>query len=231
MASMSVSAVGRALIERNEGLRLDAYPDPATGGDPWTIGYGDTGPDVVPGFTITKEEADRRLSNRLANDFGQNVNEEIGDAPTTQGQFDAMVSLAYNIGNGGAKHQHGTHGFDGSSVLREHLAGNYAAAADDFLLWNKAAGRELPALDRRRAEERALYLSDVPVAVDKSPTVSGSVDTAPAPTASSADPIVKGMEDVQRALAASGDYKGPIDADPGPGTRQAMRDYRTRVGV
>ncbi len=47
---MKISLVGRELIERNEGLRLDAYPDPATGGDPWTIGYGDTGPDVVPGI-------------------------------------------------------------------------------------------------------------------------------------------------------------------------------------
>jgi len=159
---MKVSPEGRALIERNEGLRLDAYPDPATGGDPWTIGYGDTGPDVVEGLTITKEEADERLSRRLEDDFGQNVNEEIGDAPTTQGQFDAMVSLAYNIGNGGAKHQHGHHGFDGSSVLREHLAGNYQAAADDFLLWNKAGGREMPGLTRRREEEAQMYIDDSP---------------------------------------------------------------------
>jgi lysozyme len=218
MASMSVSAVGRALIERNEGLRLDAYPDPATGGDPWTIGYGDTGPDVVPGLRITKEEADRRLSVRLDREFGATVNDVIGDTPTTQGQFDAMTSLAYNIGVGG---------FKGSSVAREHAAGNYAAAADDFLKWNKAAGRVLPGLSRRREEERALYLSDVPVAV---PAGVGST-AGGTPPGSSADPIVKGMEDVQRALAASGDYRGPIDADPGPGTRQAMHDYRTRVGV
>lgn len=174
---MHVSATGRELIERNEGIRLRAYPDPATGGDPWTIGYGDTGPDVVPGLTITQEEADERLTRRLEQDFGLNVNEEIGDAPTTQGQFDAMVSLAYNIGNGGATHQHGHGGFDGSSVLRFHLAGDYERAAASFALWNKAAGRENKGLTRRRNEEAELYLSDAaveeiaPVAAPEAPPI------------------------------------------------------------
>lgn len=216
----TVSPAGRALIKRNEGLRLDAYPDPATGGDPWTIGYGDTGPDVVPGLRITKEDADRRLSNRLFNDFGQNVNEEIGDAPTTQAQFDAMVSLAYNIGNGGAKHQHGHKGFDGSSVLREHLAGNYAAAADAFLLWNKAAGRELPALTRRRNEERRLYLSDLPGRVDKP-------RGAPATPLPARDPVlvVASIKVLQAALIPYG-YAGKIDGDPGPQTLVAIAAFR-----
>lgn len=151
--TMTCSPVGRALIERNEGLRLEAYPDPASGGDPWTIGYGDTGPDVVPGLCITKEEASHRLTKRLDDDFGAAVNEAIGDAPTTQAQFDAMVSLSYNIGNGG---------FRRSSVLRLHLAGEYEAAADAFLLWNKAGGRVMRGLTRRRQEERALYLSGLP---------------------------------------------------------------------
>lgn len=145
---MQVSAAGRELIERNEGLRLDAYPDPATGGDPWTIGYGDTGPDVVPGLTITQEEASRRLTDRLDRDFGAHVNRQIGDVPTTQGQFDAMVSLAYNIGNGN---------FNKSSVLRFHKAGNETGAAASFALWNKAAGRVMKGLTRRRAEEAAMY--------------------------------------------------------------------------
>jgi lysozyme len=163
---MNDSPIGRALIERNEGLQLTTYYDVV--GIP-TIGYGDTGPDVVPGLTITKEEADQRLSRRLAREFEPKVMARIGNAPTTQNQFDAMVSLAYNIGPGRIEHQRGIGGFDGSSVAREHVAGNYAAAANDFLLWNKAGGVTLNGLTRRRAEERALYLgAPATVATDHS---------------------------------------------------------------
>ena len=147
---MKISVAGRELIERNEGLRLEAYPDPASGGDPWTIGYGDTGPDVVPGLVITKEEASRRLTERLDREFGPAVERAIGSAPTTQNQFDAMVSLAYNIGVGG---------FARSSVVREHVTMHYQDAADAFLLWNRAAGRVMAGLTRRRGEERELYLA------------------------------------------------------------------------
>ena len=160
---MFVSPAGRELIERNEGLRLEAYPDPATGGDPWTIGYGDTGPDVVPGLVITAEEASRRLEDRLRNEFGRVVNEETNDVPTTQGQFDAMVSLAYNIGVGGHRSAtRGSSGYRGSTVLRMHRAGNYEAAAQAFLLWNKAGGQVVKGLTRRRREEADMYLADSP---------------------------------------------------------------------
>jgi lysozyme len=207
MPRFIVSPTGRALIERNEGLRLDAYPDPVSGGDPWTIGYGDTGPDVVPGLRITKEDAIARLTKRLNDDFGENVNEEIGDAPTTQAQFDAMVSLAYNIGNGGVRHRHGTRGFDGSSVLREHLAGNYQAAGDAFLRWNMAGGRVNRALTRRRNEERLLYLSDLP----------SGAGTAPSgiPTALT----------MQQMLAAAGENPGPADGIWGPRSAAALASY------
>lgn len=148
---MKTSAKGRSLIERNEGKELEAYPDPATGGDPWTIGYGDTGLDVVPGLVITDAEASERLSKRLEREFEPAVNRVCEGVPTTQGQFDAMVSLSYNIGTGG---------FKKSSVARLHAAGDYAGAADAFAKWNKAAGRVLAGLTRRRAEEADLYMSD-----------------------------------------------------------------------
>ncbi len=208
---MAVSPVGRELIERNEGLRLDAYPDPATGGDPWTIGYGDTGPDVVPGLEITKGEADRRLRVRLDREFGAAVNRAIGDTPTTQGQFDAMVSLAYNIGVGG---------FDGSSVAREHAAGNYAAAADDFLKWNHAAGRVLGALTRRREEERALYLTDIPA------TAPGQQEPAPRADAGA---VVEAIKALQAALKPYG-YAGALDGDWGDGTEAAWQKYEANIG-
>ena len=144
---MDVSFFGRSLIKRNEGLRLAAYQDV---GGVWTIGYGDTGPDVVPGLSITLAEAERRFSDRLGREFGAAVTKAIGDAPTTQEQFDAMVSLAYNIGVGG---------FRKSRVLKYHLKQSYIVAGDYFRLWNRVKGHVNKGLVRRREEERALYLS------------------------------------------------------------------------
>ena len=149
---MKTSDAMRKMIEGWEGLRLEAYPDPATGGDPWTIGYGHTGPDTAEGVVITQEQADALMAHDLAR-FEEGVAAELGDAPVTQGQFDAMVSLSYNIGLGN---------FRKSSVLRDHLAGNYQMAADAFLLWNKAAGREMDGLTRRREGEAQAYIDDSP---------------------------------------------------------------------
>ena len=136
------------MIERDEGDRLTAYPDPGTGGDPWTVGYGHTGPDVTPGLTITEEQAKVLLAGDL-HKFEEGVHEAIGSVATTDGQFSAMVSLSYNIGLGNFSH---------SSVLRYHIAGQAQQAADAFLLWDKAAGRVLPGLVRRRRQEREAYL-------------------------------------------------------------------------
>ena len=136
------------MIERDEGDRLTSYPDPATGGDPWTIGYGHTGPDVTPGLTITEEQAQVLLAGDLHR-FEEGVHEAIGSAATTDGQFSAMVSLSYNIGLGN---------FTKSSVLRFHTQGQYQSAADAFLLWDKAAGKVMAGLVRRRRQEREAYL-------------------------------------------------------------------------
>ena len=146
---MNIDARGIILIKSFEGLRLNAYPDPGTGGAPWTIGYGHTGPDVYPGLKITEAEAEALLRKDLAR-FERGVDRLIEGAFTSQVQFDAMVSLAYNIGLGG---------FQRSSVLRHHRAGNKLRAAASFLMWVKAAGRTLPGLVRRRNAERKLYLS------------------------------------------------------------------------
>lgn len=135
------------LVERDEGDRLTAYPDPATHGDPWTIGYGHTGPDVTPGLTITQDQAVLLLRSDL-DKFEEGVKEKLtGD--TSDNQFSAMVSLAYNVGLGN---------FRSSSVLRFHNEGQYAQAADAFLLWDKAAGQVMAGLLRRRHQERELYL-------------------------------------------------------------------------
>lgn len=148
---MHVSADGRLMIEEFEGCRLTAYSD-AVG--VVTIGYGCTGGGIYEGMTITQAEADQMLSARLANEFEPGVLRAIGDTPTTQAEFDALVSLAFNIG---LAH------FRASSVCRLHCQGDYAAAADAFLMWNKGRVNGvlvvLSGLDRRRREERELYLS------------------------------------------------------------------------
>ena len=141
------------LIKRNEGCVLHAYPDPATGGAPWTIGYGHTGSDVHPGLVITQAKAEALLRADLAK-FEDGVDDLIAEsADTTDNQFGAMVSLAYNIGLGNFKSSH---------VLLYHNQGHTFWAANAFALWNKAAGRVLAGLTRRRAEERQLYLTPDP---------------------------------------------------------------------
>src|SRR5690349_4997661 len=125
---MKTSAAGLELIRRNEGCRLTAYLDTIANPAVWTIGYGSTGPGVYQGLTITQQQADQILVDRLAHEFEPGVLSALQGAPVSQPQFDAMVSLAWNIGVGG---------FGKSSVARYHRAGNYQAAADAFRLWNK----------------------------------------------------------------------------------------------
>lgn len=128
---------------------FDAYPDPGSGGDPWTIGWGTTGPDVKRGVTWTQQQCDDRFTQDL-NKFAQRVAAIIGGAATTQPQFDAMVSFAYNVGTGNLTK---------STLLKMHKAGDFAGAANEFGKWNKAAGKVMKGLTRRRAAEAALYKS------------------------------------------------------------------------
>lgn len=145
---MKISDAGLALIKEFEGLRLEAYPDPATGGDPWTIGYGSTGPDVVPGLVITEEEAEERLREDLET-FEQCVETAVGPH-VNDAEFSACVSLAFNIG---------CNNFRTSTLVKMIRAGNMQGAADQFVRWNKAAGKVMKGLTRRREAERALFLS------------------------------------------------------------------------
>lgn len=144
-----VSQTGVDLIKQFEGCRLVAYPDPGTGGEPWTIGWGSTrmnGKPIPKGLRITQAQADAMLLEdieRHAND----VRAFLGDAPTTQGQFDAMASFHYNTGK-----------LPASTLGKLHKAGKYDAAANEFPKWKFAAGQVLKGLVRRREAERALYL-------------------------------------------------------------------------
>uniref|UniRef100_UPI001F1926C5 lysozyme n=1 Tax=Escherichia coli TaxID=562 RepID=UPI001F1926C5 len=125
---MKLSQRGIDLIKQFEGYSSKAYPDPATGGAPWTIGYGTT-KGVKPGMIITAEQAEKMLRDDVAK-FESGVSSLV-TSPTTQGQFDAMVSLAYNIGLGN---------FGKSTLLKKHNARCYTCAADQFRVWNRANG-------------------------------------------------------------------------------------------
>jgi lysozyme len=139
---MKISPRGIELIKRFEGLRLKAYKD---AGGVLTIGYGHTGPDVKPGLTIDREQAEALLRKDLAR-FEAGVRRHA--AAAGQDRFDALVSFAFNVGLAA---------FARSTLLRKHKAGDFVGAADQFPRWIRAGGRVLPGLKRRRAAERALY--------------------------------------------------------------------------
>ena len=146
-AGMKTSSNGVAVMHYFESCRLKSYPDPATGGKPFTVGWGDTGPDVVPGLCITQDEADSRFAKRLTLEFEPGVNVLLVCKPT-QGQFDAMVCLSYNIGMGNLK---------ASTLLRKFNLGDVPGADAQIPAWNRAAGKVMLGLKRRRAAEQALF--------------------------------------------------------------------------
>ncbi|QAU22876.1 lysozyme [Dyella sp. M7H15-1] len=144
MSTLTTSANGMALIKKFEGCRLTAYRCPV---GIWTVGYGHTGPDVHEGTVITQADADRLLSERLRKEFEPGVSAAV-TVPLEPDQFDALVSLAYNIGLGNLR---------SSTLLRKLNAGDYAGAAAQFDVWNKAGGSVLPGLVNRRSVERQLF--------------------------------------------------------------------------
>ncbi|WP_026103480.1 lysozyme [Pseudanabaena sp. PCC 6802] len=145
---MQTSQRGMDLIKEFEGRELEAYPDPGTGGDPWTIGYGHTGSDVYPGLTITQEKAEQLLSEDLKY-FEKGILGCIS-VPLNQNQFDALVSFAYNLGVGALAE---------STLARLLNEGNYQAAADQFERWVNAGDEPMPGLVSRRHVEKELFLS------------------------------------------------------------------------
>lgn len=144
---MNISTKGLALIKSFEGCELEAYPDPGTGGEPWTIGFGHTG-SVYPGQTITAEEAEALLEADVEK-FSQCV-EEMLEVEVSQDQFDALVCFAYNVGCKALR---------GSTLLKLVNAGEFDAAAKQFLRWNKAGGKVMAGLTRRRQAESDLFIA------------------------------------------------------------------------
>lgn len=141
-----VSQDGVDLIKSFEGFIGHIYDD---GTGVKTIGYGTTRADVNPLPTsLTEPQAARLLEDKLDKKYAPAVaNLKL---PLNQHQFDALVSFIYNCGPGAIGPNTGI-----GRALRDR---NFKAAADNLLEWDKAGGRRLPGLTRRRQAERALFL-------------------------------------------------------------------------
>lgn len=149
---MKINQATVELVKEFEGFKTTAYKCPA---GIWTIGYGTTaaaGVGITPkeGMTISRKDAEGYLHGALEK-FASQIEKDI-TAPINENEFGAFVSLAYNIGPGA---------FRKSSALRHFNAGDKAKAAAAILLWDKAGGKVLRGLKRRREAERKLFLTPI----------------------------------------------------------------------
>lgn len=142
---MKTSDRGLHFIMAHEGVRLEAYPDPGTGGEPWTIGVGHTS-GVRQGDTCTMDQAMAYLRQDVG--VAEDAVNRLVNVALTQEQFDALVDFTFNEGPGALA---------SSTLLRLLNAGDYAGADRQFARWNFANGRVLPGLVTRRADEAALF--------------------------------------------------------------------------
>ncbi len=145
---MRLSDKAEALIKEFEGISLTAYPDPATGGQPWTIGYGHTGPEVYNGL---------RISTNDAQDFFIQDVEKIErfldkqEFRMTENEYGALVSFIYNVG---------MTNFKISTLYKLLLKGESdGEVAMEFIKWSKVGNKRIPGLIKRRARETVLFLT------------------------------------------------------------------------
>lgn len=192
---MKTGQAGLNLIKRYEGCKLNAYKCPA---GVWTIGYGHTS-GVTQGMTITQAQADAYLTADVAK-FETNVNKYYDKYKWNQNEFDALVSFAFNIGNIDQLTANGT---------RER-----SVIAEKLLLYNKAAGKVLSGLTKRREEERKLFLS-------------GKVGRSTVKYGSRGEDVTF----LQQRLTAKGYGLGSIDGIFGNKTLEAVKAFQIENGL
>jgi lysozyme len=139
---MNTSTEGLALIKKFEGLELNAYRCAA---GVWTIGYGHT-KDVERGDVWTEAQADDALKHELI-EFEGYINDLV-ECSLTQNQFDALVSWVYNLGPANLQ---------ASTLLKKLNAEDYEDVPSQLKRWNKAGGKVLEGLIRRREAEALLF--------------------------------------------------------------------------
>lgn len=143
-----------SITKQSEGCRLVAYPDPASprargtgaSGAPWTIGYGHTGAEVHEGLVWTQAQADAALLIDMA--WAEKDVRSVVTFPLTQDEFVAVCDFVFNCGAGN---------FNSSTLLRLLNAGDIDGAIAQFAVWNKAGGKVLAGLVKRRDAEAALF--------------------------------------------------------------------------
>jgi len=141
-----INDAGLQLIKSFEGCVLHVYPDPGTGGEPYTAGYGHTGSGLALGTKITQEQADEWLEQDLYK-FETGVN-NLCAVNLNSNQFSALVSFAYNTG---------LNALGASTLLHLINTGHVDEAAPHFASWVYANEEVMPGLVRRRAAEAALF--------------------------------------------------------------------------
>lgn len=142
-------SLGIQILKGFESCRLRAYPDPASGGDPYTCGWGSTGADVTEETEWSQDEADARLEKDWDH-FRAGV-QKLVEVDLTDDQIDALVDFAYNEGLGKLR---------GSTLLAHINAGEHDEAAQ-LEKWHFAAGKDMKGLRDRRAAEAALFAGDM----------------------------------------------------------------------
>lgn len=148
VSGLLLSAAGLAAVVSHEGLSYRAYPDPATGGAPWTICYGHTGPEVRPGMVATQAQCDRWLAQDLKK--AQDIVTSTSKVPLQQGELDAYTSFVFNVGGGNWR---------SSTLLKLLNQGKRKEACDQLPRWIYANKREMNGLKTRRYAERTTCLS------------------------------------------------------------------------
>lgn len=202
---MKTGQAGINLIKRFEGCKLTAYKCPA---GVLTIGYGHTG-GVKEGQKISQAQAEAYLRADLEK-YEKNVQKYAGTYHWTQNEFDAMISFAYNLGSIDKLTANGTR--------------TKAVVAEKILLYNKAGGKELAGLTKRRQAERKLFLSGASAKGTGAEKVGAARST-----------LKKGSRGadvtyLQQRLVANGYYVGEIDGDFGRKTENAVKAYQAEHG-
>lgn len=149
---MNASQRAIDLIHSMESFEAKAYKDPGSkDGLPITIGWGATsdlfGKPIKLGTVWSRETADAKFAQDLGK-FERGVLKALNGSPVTQGQFDALVALAYNVG---------VAALTTSTLLKLHKAGDHAGAKAQFGRWVRNDGKIMRGLVRRRAAEAAMY--------------------------------------------------------------------------
>lgn len=187
-----MNKAGLELVKEFEGLRLEAYLDPV---GVWTIGYGHTSmagpPEVKKGMKLTSKEAEDLLLRDLKK--YEDAVDRLVKVDLNDNQHAALSSFTYNLGEGNLKK---------STLLKKLNDGDYSGASAEFPKWNKAGGKILKGLTRRREAERALFDTRTTVQKEEPSKSTPTPTEAKKPSTGLLEMIIRILIDVVRSFKA-----------------------------